>query len=514
MKTRSISPADFPRPDRTRRIRCDETWPSCKRCTSTGRRCDGPSSTQTRPVTVSFEDIYTLESLEKIRLPQKLWDSSGEETRYVQLFIWRISQGEPRPHDGSSVSDWRSLMVQALHREPAVRQCAVALSALIQERLAHGSLGVHGFNVPPRSGAYIFALKMYGRALSSLQELLESSSNDVTAVEAALLCGIVCIWFEILMRDFLAGLSHLERCLRIVLRPRSSKEGNIHPEIRRAYMKLDMQATLYIGMRAPTASISRPPPLPYIFDTLHDAETSLMHEHAQILHFARRPAKRYRYHEPGHVPLELIARTHTFQHRLAAWKSAFTYSYSCQKALGSSPQVSAIASLLLIQYYVARIMASTCLYAEETIYDQFLAQFRRIIALAKACTEHYETRSTSRPSSIGVPVSMGVIYPLYFVATKCRDSPVRQEAIEVLSSIPYPDGFWEGRIFEVIAQRAKVVEEFGLEADQLVPEFKRIHVLGLAVYPESRRVCVEFRRRSNGMDGEWEEWEEWLTYYA
>jgi hypothetical protein len=116
-------------------------------------------------------------------------------------------------------------MIQAMHRESAVRQCAVALSALIQERVAHSSLGVHGFDIPPRSKGYVFALEKYGRALLSLQELLEDSSSDVAALEAALLCGIVCIWFEILMRDFLAGLSHLERCLRIVLRPSSSKEG-------------------------------------------------------------------------------------------------------------------------------------------------------------------------------------------------------------------------------------------------------------------------------------------------
>ncbi|KAL4984491.1 hypothetical protein BDW68DRAFT_190459 [Aspergillus falconensis] len=498
---------------KTRRIRCDETWPSCKRCTSTGRRCDGPSSTGTRPVMVSFAETHTLESLGKMSLPQKLWDDSGEDARYMQFFIWSISQGVPRRHgSGSSLSDWRPLMVQAMHREPAVRQCAVALSALIQERVAHGSLGIHGFDAAPRSGRYVFALEKYGRALSSLQELVEDSSGDVAVVEAALLCGIVCIWFEILMRDFLAGLSHLERCLRIVLRPRSSKEGIISPEIRRAYVKMDMQAALYIGMRTPAATIGKPPPLPYIFDTLHDAETSLMQEYAQILHFARRPAKRYRNHEPGYVPLELIARTHTFQYRLAVWKSAFTYSYSCQKALGSSPRVSAAASLLLIQYYIARITASTCLYAEETLYDQFLAQFRRIITLAKACAEHCEPGFSYRSSSICVPVSMSVIYPLYFVATKCRDSRVRQEAIELLSSTPYPDCVWEGRILEIVARRAKDVEELGLDAGQLIPEFKRIHVLGLAIHHESRRVCVEFRRRSNGMDGEWEEWMEWLSW--
>ncbi|KAL6231530.1 hypothetical protein BDW75DRAFT_219908 [Aspergillus navahoensis] len=505
-------PLIFPRPCRVRRIRCDETWPSCKRCTSTGRRCDGPSSTQARPVAVSFVETYTLEFLAKTRVAQKPWDNSCEDARYMQFFIESISQGTNPTHGDTASSDWRPLMIQAMHREPAVRQCVVALSALIQERVAHGSLGTHGFHGLPRSPRYVFALKKYGRALSSLQRLVEDSRGDLAAVEAALLCGIVCIWFEILMRDFLAGLSHLERCLGIVLSPKRSGEGNINPEIRRAYIQMDMQATLYIGMRAPAATISKPPPLPYIFDTLHDAETALMHEHAQILHFVRRTAKRYSNHEPGYVPMEVIARTHTFRHRLAIWKSAFTYSYSCQKALGSSPPVSAGASLLLIQYYVALITASTCLYAEETLYDRFLGQFRRIIALAKVCAEHHGTSSSSRSSLIGVPVSMGVIYPLYFVATKCRDSPIREEAVDLLSRTPYPDSVWEGRILAVVAQRAKEVEESGLEDDQPVPEFKRIHVLGLAIQYELRRVRVEFRRRSNGMDGEWEEWIEWLSW--
>ncbi|KAL4993618.1 hypothetical protein BDV10DRAFT_178737 [Aspergillus recurvatus] len=497
---------------KVRRIRCDETWPSCKRCTSTGRRCDGPSSTQTRPVTVSFAETYTLELLAEMRVGLKPWDKSSEDTRYMQFFIERISQGgSPTRGDGAS-SDWRPLMIQAMHREPAVRQCVVALSALIQERVAHGSLGIHGFHGPPGSARYVFALKKYGKALSSLQRLVEDSRGDLEAVEAALLCGMLCIWFEILVRDFVAGLSHLERCLKIVLSLKPSGKGNISPEIRRAYIQMDMQATLYIGMRAPAATISKPPPLPYIFDTLHDAEASLMHEHGQIMHFVRRAAKGYRNHEPGYVPIELVARTHTFQHRLATWKSAFTYSYSCQKALGSSPCVSAGASLLLIQYYVAVITASTCLYAEETLYDRFLAQFRRIIALVEACAGHHETGSSCRSSLLGVPVSMGVIYPLYFVATKCRDSRIRQKAVSLLSSTPYPEGVWEGRILAVVAQRAKEVEEMGLEVDQPVPEFKRIHVLGLAIHHELCRVCVEFRRRPNGMDGEWEEWVEWLSW--
>jgi hypothetical protein len=109
-------------------------------------------------------------------------------------------------------------------------------------------------------------------------------------------------------------------------------------------------------------------------------------------------------------------------------------------------------------------------------------------------------------------MKMGVIYPLYFVATKCRDSTVRQEAIDLLSSAPYPDVVWEAPILTAVSRRAKEIEELGLDGNEPIPEFKRLHGLGWAIDYESRQVSVEFRRRSNGVDGEWDEWNECLSW--
>jgi hypothetical protein len=301
-------------------------------------------------------------------------------------------------------------------------------------------------------------------------------------------------------------------------------------------MRMDMQAAQYMGMRVPiTASIATtaptPPPLPYIFNTLDEAETRLMHEHAQILHFAHTTASKYKSHSPGGVPLGLIAQTHMFADRLGHWKSAFTYSYSCQKARNSSPGVSARTTMILIQYYIARITAATCLYAEETLYDRFLPDFRHIITLASSsCLSSQNATSTQGDLPlIGLPISTGAIHPLYFVATKCRDPNVRDEAIGLLSEIARcPDGVWEGCIFSAVAKRARDVEEAarvcrsgpvpgaananapGVQGP--IPEFCRIHVLGLDIRRDVRKVRVEFRRRSNGMDGEWEEWWEEIPW--
>jgi hypothetical protein len=186
-----------------------------------------------------------MESILQMRVSQKPWDGSREDARYMQYFIERITQGTPSSSHGTShhhptitttntEDDWRPLMIQAIHCELAVRQCIIALSALIQERVAHGSVRIQGFDQCPRSDRYVFALRMYGRALSSLQELVEdavASSHgrggvcDVASVQSALLAGIVCIWFEVIMRDFRSGLIHLERCLRILFHPGFDGKG-------------------------------------------------------------------------------------------------------------------------------------------------------------------------------------------------------------------------------------------------------------------------------------------------
>ncbi|KAF7165014.1 hypothetical protein CNMCM5623_009366 [Aspergillus felis] len=435
----------------------------------------------------------------------RLWEESEQDARYVHYFIECLSLDVPSC--GSEYSHWRSLMIQAMHQEIAIRRGVVALSALMQERMEHGSVGIHGFDAPPRSGRYLFGLKKYGRALASLQELVKDMGNDRYLTQVALLCGIICIWFEILMRDYLSGLSHLEMCLKIVLN--AGPLGNVDPDIERAYARMDMQASLYVGIRSPVTVPEEMSPIPYVFDSFNQAENCLMEEYARVVHFYRNAGNFYRIHQPRCVPLELVAYTQTLQARLELWKSAFGYSYSCQKAQGS-PQTSARASLLLIQYYIALVTASTAVYAEETLYDRFLYVFKRILSLARSSNACQE--SAAATSLVGVPMKMGIIYPLYFVATKCRDSAVRQEAIDLLSSAPCPDVVWEAPILLAVSRRAKEIEELSLDGDQPIPEFKRLHSLGWAIDYESRQVRVEFRRRSNGMDGEWDDWEECLCW--
>ncbi|KAB8227215.1 hypothetical protein BDV23DRAFT_167150 [Aspergillus alliaceus] len=487
---------------KARRIRCDESWPACKRCTSTGRRCDGPSKA-VAAVTVSFAHVLTIPTMQK-PLARLVYEND-QEARYVAYFLERIATS---PRGQSIIPPWRTLMIQGVLGDTAVRQCALAMSVLmLEENAEHQSTACL---LPSRRGdaRYKLALKKYGKALSSVRALL--SHSDRRSVEAALLCGIICIWFEILIKDHLSALSHLDRCLNIVQMSRFLGRGDIDVDIKEAYVKLDIQAAIYIGARSPVLLVEETKPIPYIFDTFRQAEQIFNAVYGNVMYLSRKVASQYRYHQPGLIPLELLADTQLLQQRLEQWNSAFNYSYSCQKAQGD-PQMTPQVSLLLIQYHMAVITASTCLYTEEMIYDRFLPDFDHMIRLADKLVSWWHSQPAG--STLGVPLDMGVVQPLYMIATKCRTSLLRQKAIDMLLSMPNNEGIREVPLLASVARRAKDIEELGLDVEiDGVPEFRRIHAIGFDVTQGTSRAHVEFRRRPNGMDGEWEGWKEFVSY--
>ncbi|KAB8275244.1 hypothetical protein BDV30DRAFT_236948 [Aspergillus minisclerotigenes] len=437
--------------------------------------------------------------------PARVVYENDQEARYVAYFLERITLNSPAQ---SNIPPWRALMIQGVLGDVAVRECAIAISVLMLETNAKHHSASCLISSPCGNAIYKLALKKYGKALSSVRALL--SHSDRQSVETALLCGIICIWFEVLIKDHLSALSHLDRCLNIVQMSRVLGRGEIDGDIKEAYVKLDIQAAIHVGARAPVLLVEETKPIPYIFNTFGEAEQNFNAEYGNVMFLSRRAAAPYRYQQPDGIPLEILAEAQLLLERLEHWNSAFHYSYSCQKAQGD-PRMTPQVCLLLIQYHMAVITASTCLYAEEMIYDRFLPNFNHMMQLAKKLVSWWHSRPAG--SMLGVPVDMGVVQPLYMIATKCRVTSLRQNAIDMLASMPNDKGVWEGPVVASVARRAKDIEELGLNVKiDGVPEFRRIHAIGFDVAQGTGRVDVEFRTRPNGIDGEWESWKECLSY--
>lgn len=149
---------------------------------------------------------------------------NDQEARYVAHFLDRITVNPPGK---SYIAPWRTLMIQGVLGDTAVRQCAIAMSVL----MLGGDAKHPSTTCLPSSSygdvRYKLALKKYGKALSSVRDLLSHGNRQ--SIQTALLCGIICIWFEVLIKDHLSALSHLDRCLNIVQMSRSPGRGMSGP---------------------------------------------------------------------------------------------------------------------------------------------------------------------------------------------------------------------------------------------------------------------------------------------
>ena len=159
---------------RIRRVKCDEEKPNCRRCTSTGRRCDGyltpaSSSNNSSPLQkiIHSPDPQPLES----KLEGRCFDFFCKRTVVVFSGIF-----DP--------TFWTRLVLQATHHEPAIRHAAIALGAL------HESSEV-GSRVKPS----IFAMEQYGKAIRYLVKPIREKQKQ--AADVALMTCVLFVCFEV-----------------------------------------------------------------------------------------------------------------------------------------------------------------------------------------------------------------------------------------------------------------------------------------------------------------------------
>ena len=105
---------------------------------------------------------------------------------------------------------WEKLVLQAVHEEPAVLHAAIAFSTL-----QSGSIP----SLTTDTDCRIFALRQYSASIKEFQNLL--SQRTPRSIEAALICSVICMCFEILEGSHELAQWHLENSLRVI----SANEG-------------------------------------------------------------------------------------------------------------------------------------------------------------------------------------------------------------------------------------------------------------------------------------------------
>ncbi|KAK6611402.1 C6 zinc finger domain protein [Botrytis cinerea] len=231
------------------------------------------------------------------------------------------------------------------------------------------------------------------------------------------------------------------------------------------------------------------------------------------------------------LPASIKSNGYGFGRSLEQWQMTFAPLLAKRRAPGTSNIERAGIIVLQMTCVMTRILVFTAFSANEMDFDQFLPKFTEINELAKelivdeelalaqarcgAACKHVNsspgikrgmrtpfgvkvTSSSSSPGPDGnhshetyshikpsFALDLGIIPPLFVVATKSRDRRLRREAISLLTSSHRREGMWDSRLCAGVGNWIMNVEEEGLDPyvkgeeseKQLVPDEKRVMVM-------------------------------------
>jgi hypothetical protein len=222
---------------RIRRIKCDEAKPSCQRCSTTGRKCDGYSS----DITISSQAPKN--STDLIQRISVHIPGNTEEKRGFDFFL-RNTAAELSGYYDSSF--WEKLILAASAQKPSLRHAVIALGALHEDFSRKMQLP----STPSAEDQKTqFALNQYAKAMGALRRSLSSGKEEPLT---ALMSCILFVCFDSLRGWYESAMVHLQSGLRILRDMRRSSTGDhiIEDNIAPLFMRLSIQSIIYVETKS------------------------------------------------------------------------------------------------------------------------------------------------------------------------------------------------------------------------------------------------------------------------
>ncbi|KAH8799861.1 hypothetical protein F5884DRAFT_742358 [Xylogone sp. PMI_703] len=494
-----------------RKIKCDETYPACRRCVTTGRTCDGygilgrgnPFYAHRQLPSGSIGSVGHLQHLRVFPLAR-----TTEEQQNLEWFIYRTSKKIP---GASFLALWDPLLYSACLSEPVVLHAVLSLSSIHRREVYESDYGRRACNTPDKQEW--FTLQHYNKAIRHLQPPF--AIRDKASARVALMACFVFVCLELLCGHLETGQAHLTNGLRLLRELKipiiegngillfEPIPGSIDDAIVKAFCRLDLQSKLFTFSYQRPCQVLRisehltPPP---IFRSVNQAWIQIEKIFGSIFHLTDLA----RYQQASYPPTveqscslmsnltKIQVELYRYSNTLEASRNSIDYHDSSGRVYG----------LLSIYYNMAAIMADTCLCLDdESVFDshtqRFVSILNKAIGLWKTGQPDYPARPLPWP---GIHMSrsivdIGWISPLYYTALKCRVHRVRLQAIRLIETTSYREGMWDSKIASCVARRVMEIEEGSLLKDLgLADEFPlssspRIQDLSLPTASQLNRIC-------------------------
>ncbi|KAL3465931.1 hypothetical protein BJX64DRAFT_296398 [Aspergillus heterothallicus] len=498
-----------------RKVKCDESFPVCQRCLSTGRVCDGYGvwggggnnygrrQSPKCPPTPAHSPLVCIS-------PTIV--ASTEESASFDWFRGRTITKIP----GSYLSDfWTSILLQASHSDQAVWHAILALSS------THRCGFVH--IIPSqRSEQEQSTLRHLIRAVRHLEP--HFSVRDRASCRVILIVCLVFVVLDLLRGHFTSAQVHLRNGLNILAQTQSPSKSAVDPDLGRyslslyayepidvsiceAFFRLHTQVELLQYQHhprpcipaLPIQSFPHEPPSYTNFASYTAAWRGLDHLMNQTFHLSAQAREHIFGTGAEATPTDtLLTQQERLKTGLQNWLDMYTISRESLQSATSEHSTEAKAKvhhLVSCYHMMLTIMADTVLSPEQSIFDAYTQNFERMIehlvdlwtfslidpgfpSPTPSSSFFFTSYSTGTPSSNAGPlprteqkrwiggcdmahtiIDVGWIIPLFYTTIKCRVRRIRRRAIRLIESSNHREGIWDARITACIARRVVAFEE-------------------------------------------------------
>ncbi|KAN0095463.1 hypothetical protein V8E51_016174 [Hyaloscypha variabilis] len=464
-----------------RRVKCDETKPSCMRCIKFGATCDGYGSRNPPQLTASSSRVL----IPKTRFPlvaspsQNLFDlDKPEEWTYFQRFcsytVGLLSGTGLRQNEF-----WTRTVLQATQSEPSIRHAATAIGAL--DLKSFSALG-DDESVKFRRQ---FAYKEYQKAIVGVRKTLAAKDSDI---RSRLIATILFACFEAYhgnnetaLAQIFAGVEMMEDYTkkRKAAAPNTPRGPPVEHELVQAFAVLEIQATAWGDKRPGELHLERmyncaevvENTMPFEFSTFKQADLLLALNMLRGIHLrwsqtnsAAQPSSLNVFPFLAVASCTNAPAVFEFNRVLAsfkAWAAAYEPLYRKSRSPAGEKDFES-ATQLRMHYLSSLLWVASGAPSIGMYYRRYTRELKEVLALGRILLGLADAQMFS--------LDMRYVLPLAVVGLNYRHRELRHEIIEILVPMHRREGVWDASMIGRIMKFQAEIEEEGLEDGEYVPE--------------------------------------------
>ncbi|KAK5631192.1 hypothetical protein RRF57_006907 [Xylaria bambusicola] len=436
----------------------------------------------------------------------------AQQGQYFQLF---------RDYTASELSGffdfsfWTRRVLQECHLEDSIRHAVVALGALYKtlEKMSESPPGSPSDtdHLDNANRHWEVAFKHYSLAIKAV---VNSASHDQAKKRMSLMASVLLACFDSFIGDHKQAIRQIQGGLALLETLRAERrqaslpqpEEPVEQDLIQMFTRLAIQAKSYdlafhfpqpyvirltpkVGATTPSTSDGGPPvstsatQIPVVFASLHDGRLAWDTLCERIMRFTEQMSAYVKMSPMNILPIELKRYGMGFDEQMEAWSRAFDPILASRMAPAKSTQEKTAIAVLKMNQIMGRILFNMTFCDSESDFDQFLTFFRDIVNLAMEVIGDEERRAaakrcpnpdycqhqpvhadifgeyTARHIKPSFSADLGIVPPLFVVATKCRDPLTRQQAIQLLRTSSRREGMWDSELCARIGSWIAAIEE-------------------------------------------------------